>query len=192
MNNVLELSDRARLFAAEYLVDFNVTRAAERAGISHNHGQQLMRDPRVDALIQEGKRKSALRLAISADATLNGFRMIANADIVPVLRALMGAAGEYDELDETGRHDFIWRLEQLPDEIRYSIKAIKWTKSGPEIVLHDKVAALTAIGRYFGLFTDNLNIRAPDGIGIKRIEEQMTPKEAADLYQRTLEADQAA
>ncbi len=176
MNEVVPLDDRWNTFAAEYCVDFVVARAAARANVNLPSAYAMINDPRVIALIKEAKRKASERVNISIDNTLEQLRMVANADIVDVLDALSHVEGE--TLTE--------RLRKLPDEVRYAIKSIKWTKNGPEIVMHDKLVAIKMIGQYFGLFSDKLELTGPNGGPVQMITADMSPKEAADAYMATL------
>lgn len=172
MNDIQPLDNRWKLFAAEYCVDFVVKRAAERANVPPASAYFMVNDPRVQALITDAKRKASERVNISVDNTLEKLRMIADADIVGVLEALAHVSGT--TLAE--------RLRQLPEEIQYSIKAIKWTKNGPEIVMHDKLKAIELIGRYYGLFKEQVELSGPNGGPLEMITPDMSPKEAADAY----------
>jgi hypothetical protein len=171
------LDDRWKVFAAEYCVDFVVSRAADRANVSATAAYMMMADQRIQALIKENKRRASERVNVSIDATLEQLRMIANGDVVTVLGALSQSAGESLQA----------ALEQLPAETRYAIKSIKFTKNGPEIVMHDKLAAIKMIGQYYGLFSERIELSGPGGGPVELITGNMSPKEAADAYALTLE-----
>lgn len=175
MNHIEPLPDRWKLFAEAYCIDFTVTRAAETANVPLVSAYAMMSDPRVQAVIKDAKRKASDRVQISIDNTLEQLRMIANGNVIDVLDALGMAEGE--TLAE--------RLRKLPPETQYAIKSIKWTKNGPEIVMHDKVKAVELIGKYFGIFSDKLELSGPGGLPVM-ITNGMTPKEAADAYAATL------
>jgi phage terminase small subunit len=57
------LNDKQRAFAREYLVDFNATQAAMRAGYASASAAQqasdLLRNPNIQILVEEGKAKQA-------------------------------------------------------------------------------------------------------------------------------------
>ena len=178
MNDVDELHPRARLFAEEYLIDFKAGPAALRAGYeTAKSGYDLIQDPRVKALINEGRRKATERVQISVDNTLEILRIIAQADIVEVMKRFM-MAGSQAEL--------LAALNDMPDDLRHAIKSVKWTKNGPEFVMHDKVAAVAQLGKYFGLFIEKHELTGPGGGPIKTVTSEMTAKEAADAYAATL------
>lgn len=171
------LSERWKLFAVEYCIDFVVSRAAERAGVSLPAAYRMIGDPRIVAMIKEAKRKVSERVNISMDNTLEQLRMIANGDVVDVLDAL-GQVEPGGSLADA--------LRQLPIETRYAIKSIKYTRNGPEIVMHDKVAAVKMIGQYYGMFSDKIELTGPGGGPLEMITGAMSPKEAADAYQAML------
>ncbi|ATS92157.1 putative terminase small subunit [Sinorhizobium phage HMSP1-Susan] len=178
---IQELSDLARRWCEEYIVDFNKKAAALRAGYpSHSaelKGNQNYNDPRCQALVYELKRRVSLRSNISADWTLERLRMIAEAEITPVL-VLLAASKD--------AATFAAHFQQLPDHVRAAVKSVKWGKYGPEIVLHDQLAATRDIGKYFGLFNDKIELTGPGGGPLQTITREMTPKEAADIYAQAI------
>lgn len=177
-----ELTERARNFAAEYLIDFKAGPAALRAGYeTASVGSQLLQDPRIKALINEGKRKATDRVNISVDNTLEILRSIAQADITDVLKPLIIAGSDAAMV--------VSALESLPDYVRHAIKSVKWTKNGPEFVMHDKVQAVAMIGKYYGLFVEKHELSGPGGGPVQLINSEMSAKEAADLYAATLTGD---
>jgi phage terminase small subunit len=176
MNDVQPLDDRWKLFAAEYCLDFTVSRAAERAQVPVVLAYAMIHDPRVVALVKDHKRRASDRVNISIDNTLEKLRMVADADVIGVLESL-------SHIEGTTLAD---RLRKLPLEVQYSIKGIKWTKNGPEIVMHDKLKAIELIGKYLGIFSDKLEVSGPGGTPVELITGMMTPKEAADAYARML------
>jgi phage terminase small subunit len=70
------LTARRRAFAYEYLRDRNGTQAAIRAGYAesgaHVEASRLLRNPKVQAIIEDGERRSAIRAQIDADYVLDG------------------------------------------------------------------------------------------------------------------------
>lgn len=182
VDQIHPLGDMPRRFAEEYLIDFKAGPAALRAGYAAmNEGYLLLTDPRIQALIKDGKRKISERVNISIDNTLEMLRRIAHGDITPVLRTLA---------DDGKGSTFIERFEALPDEVRACVKSIKWTKNGPEIILHDKIAALTLIGKYQGIFTDKSETKlvGPNGgpVQVETINPEMDAKTAAEMYAATI------
>ncbi|MEW9806430.1 terminase small subunit [Mesorhizobium marinum] len=174
-----ELNDRARRFAAEYLIDFTVSRAAQRAGVSRRIATEYMNDPRVQALIQDGKFKHTEAVNASVAMVLGRLVQIATANMDEALRALEPTDDQTRSLSE--------RLSGLPDHVRYSVKSVELTKYGPRLTMHDKIAALANLGRYFGMFTDKVEVAGRDGTPFHPITETMTLQEAAEAYRLTIE-----
>lgn len=185
--NVAELSEQSRLFAAEYVVDFNGKAAAERVGVIQPQREYKastwLRDPRIQALIREHKHKVMLRSNISADWTLEKLRQLAETDITDILGLILSYNGD--------RVQFMADFRALPADVRASVKSVKWTKYGPEIIQHDKPQAIMAVGKYFGLFNDKLEVTGPGGGAIQTITTSMTPKQAADAYAAQIKAGKA-
>jgi len=74
------LSPRHRRFVEEYLIDFNATRAAERAGFSITNksiGLNLTRNPEISDLIRKRCLDVQVRLEMSGDDIRRGFARIA-------------------------------------------------------------------------------------------------------------------
>lgn len=168
------LADQPRRFAEEYLIDFDVVKAAKRAGCAHNQAQRYLEDPRVQALIQEGKRKISDRVSVSVDYVVQKLRNIAE-----------GSPVDYLEIDEFGTPVKV-DLSDLTDQARDALKAVKFTKYGPVVETHDKISALVHLGKYLGVFADRVELTGANGGPIQTITSDMTPKEAMDAYAATL------
>jgi phage terminase small subunit len=48
--------------------------------------------------------------------------------------------------------------------------------------MHDKLKAIELIGRYYGLFKEQVELSGPNGGPLEMITPDMSPKEAADAY----------
>lgn len=185
MTDFKPITDQQMLFVEHYMTNFVVAEAAGKVGVSPATGYAWMDLPSVKAQILDAKHKITLRAQISADWTLEKLQNISNADIVRVLEALTD--------DRTSSTEplkpLLERLAELPVEIRYAVKSIKYGKYGPEIVMHDKVQALMAIGKYFKLFTDSIELTGKNGTPLNMITGEMTPQQALEAYQATLKGN---
>lgn len=194
----VELSPLARRFAEEYLIDFKAGPAALRAGFqTASPGYALIHDPRVQALINEGKRKASERINISVDSTLESFRIMRDvtaADFFYMAEVMAelpsGMPGVAPQFVGTGRFYMALKpLEEWTDEMRHALKSVKHGPNGPEIVLHDKLAANVHIGKYLKMFVDQTDITSGGkSLGEDLVTATMSPKEAAEAYQSTLKA----
>lgn len=167
-------------FAEEYLIDFKPMAAARRAGVDPRQAENGLRDPRVMALIAEGRKKRSEQVAVSVSNVLHNLSIIANANM-----------RDYQKFTEPnfpgGPRKLQLNLEGLTDDQWAAIKAVKWTQYGPTIELFDKVAAVVQIGKFFNIWTDGIALTNPAaGLGTALIEANMTPEQAMELYQRTL------
>lgn len=167
-------------FAEEYLIDFKPMAAARRAGVDPRQVENGLRDPRVMALIAEGRKKRSEQVAVSVSNVLQTLSVIARADVMDYFK--------YEEpAFPGGPRRLRLDLENLTDDQRAAIKSIKWTINGPAIELFDKVAATVQIGKFFNIWTDGIALTNPAaGLGTALIDANMTPEQAMELYQRTL------
>ena len=74
----MTLTPKQQRFVEEYLVDFNATRAAIRAGYSkktaYSQGERLLRHAEVAAAVEAGKAELAKLTRISAEEVIEGLR----------------------------------------------------------------------------------------------------------------------
>lgn len=126
-------------FINEYLIDFNATRAAERAGYDGNDvtlasvGYENLRKPQIAEVISKrlteaamGAEEVLMRLAEQARAEQSRYLTARGVDMESLIRDGKG----------------------------HLVKSIKHTQYGDNIEFHDAQAALVHIGRHHKLFTD--------------------------------------
>lgn len=151
------VTKKQKIFADEYLVDMNQTRAYIAAGYSENGAAQsasaLLRNPKISAYIEKKLEKRAQKLDISAEKIL--------AEIAKV--AFLDPRKFYD--DNGNLKD----VPSLDDDTAVSLaglevyeeyagrgedrEAIGQTK---KVKFVDKLRALELYGRYLKLFTDKV------------------------------------
>lgn len=145
---------RRKIFVQEYLIDFNVTRAAKAAGYAersaHVTGHNLLKDPKVQKAIQKAIDERSERTKVTQDRVVKELAKIAFADMRNFAR--WNAHGV--DLIES-------RL--LSDEDAACISEVSQVDtqygSNIRIKLHDKMKALDALGRHLGMFIENHNHR---------------------------------
>jgi len=151
----MPLSNKQKAFISEYLIDFNATRAAQRAGYKGNDatlastGWEVLRNPEVEAAVRVRLQEKAM----SADEVL--MRLAENA------RADMG-----EWLTDDGEIDIAaMKVAQKTNMLRKvkrtrrsgeSESGVMWDETTIEVELHDQQAALVHIGKAHGLFTDKI------------------------------------
>lgn len=149
-----KLNARRERFCQEYLLDLNAAKAAERAGFSPStakeQGCMLLKDPKVKARILELQAPVLKKLEITRERVLLEFARIGFSDI----REL------YDE-DNNLRP-----IKELSDDAAAALAAVeadelfaaglggKMMQVGvtKKAKLHNKIAALEALGKHLGLF----------------------------------------
>ena len=145
----LPLSERRAAFVREYLIDLNGRQAALRAGYSPNGAtttaSRLLSNANVQAEITKEQRKRIQRTEVTADRVVEELRRIAFADLRDVVYI---EGGEVKVVDTAG----------LTDAQAASLAEIKQTKDGIGVKMHSKQQALDSLGRYLGLYNENLNV----------------------------------
>lgn len=152
-----DLSPNAVRFAREYAIDHKTGAAALRAGYTtKNHsqiGSNLLRDPRVQAVIKEEEKKSMEKFGITKDRILQELALIAFSnpqdhfqrdengnliiDLSGISREKAAAMGISVETSSSGK---------------MTISKVKAASATPA----EKQAALIALGKHVGLFKDQV------------------------------------
>ena len=144
---------REARFVKEFVVDFNLTQAAIRAGYSPKsasaQGSRLLDKPAVQRGIAEEVKKLTEKAALTAEKVLAELALIAFEDMATFLT-----------WDTEGVH--IRALEGLPPGMSRCVESISQvaTREGMTIrlKLHNKVDALDKLARYFKLFKDEITM----------------------------------
>ena len=152
-----KLTPKQAIFAAEYLIDGNATRAAIDAGFgeagAHAQGARLLRNVKVAAAIAAGQARRAKKLEITAERVLGELAKLAFYDV-----------GElFDE------HGNILPLHRMDETARAAIAGMETETrdvpgAGPsrcvlrKVKLADKGQNLERLGRYLKLFTDRIEL----------------------------------
>lgn len=187
---------RQRLFATEYLVDFNATQAAIRAGYSprsaHVSGGRLLKYDSVAKLIDEaidkalGTQREQIRFRVLKELQEIAFADITE-DVQVVTRTITPPARDTDGDDpaEPQEYQVVTFVDTKDSKNRKAIASIKQNEKGViEIKYHDKTKALELLGKYGALFTDQLEIRTPDGLRVDH--STLTEEEAEELFRRRI------
>lgn len=186
----MPLTPKQQRFADEYLIDLNATQAAIRAGYSRRTaediGRQLLRKTPVAEVIEEKRRALSIRTEITQDRVLRELARIGFADMRKLLRWTgnqprmdVDDCEEREEVEITAVNFVrLFDSDELDSDTVAAISEISQTKDGSlKVKLHDKQAALVAIGRHLGMFKDRVEHTGKDGGPIK-IDQKV--KEDAD------------
>ena len=149
----MALTHKQRLFVNEYLIDFNATQAAIRAGYSEKSaaiiGWENLRKPNIAEEIQ----RRVDEVAMSANEVLIRLADVARSNIGEFLEFQGGVLPRLN-------------LEQAQDRL-HLIKTFKYDTNGnPVIEMYSSYDALVQLGRVHSLFTDKTEIDVADGDAI--------------------------
>jgi len=142
------LSVKQQLFINEYLVDFNATRAAERAGYTGNDntlavtGHDLLRKPNIKQAIGARLQESAM----TADEVL-----------MRLAEQARGLSAEYVDADGAINIDLV-----VSNGKTHLIKKIRDTLYGRTYEMYDAQVALRLLGEHHGLFSGS--VENPDHV----------------------------
>jgi len=165
----VKLTPKQKVFCLEYLLDFNATAAARRAGYSqkssHNLGAQLMGKPHIQAQIQKEVEKRAKRTEITVDRVLQEIARVAFLDPAKLF-------------DDAGK---LFSIHDMDEDVRRAIASLELEElfSGrgedrgvignlSKIRLVDKKGSLELLGKHLKMFTDKLEHTGADGGPIKK------------------------
>ena len=146
------MTEKQKIFADEYLIDLNATRAYRKAYPSVKRdetaaqaGSRMLRNVKVAAYIQERMQERQKRTEITQDRVLQELAAIAFAK-----------ATDYAEVtDECVK---IKDTKDLDEQQIRAIAGIKDGKCGIEVKLNDKEKALELLGRHLGMFKDKVEV----------------------------------
>lgn len=149
----VSLSDKKqKIFADEYLIDLNATRAykvaypsVKKDETAAQAGSRMLRNVKVAAYIQERMEERQKRTEITQDRVLEELAAIAFA-----------RATDYAEVK--GECVCIKDTDTLDEQQIRAIAGIKEGKYGIELKLNDKEKALELLGRHLGMFKDKLEV----------------------------------
>ena len=158
-----KLTAKQRRFVDEYLVDFNVTQAAIRAGYSkrsaHVTGAETLRNPKVAVEIARRQRDLQVRTEVSQDRVVKELMRVAFADATNYVQGQPRTIVGVDGKERVVQVVMPTEMAELTDDQRAAIAAIKQTSSGIEVKLCDKLKALELLGRHIGMFNDKLEVK---------------------------------
>lgn len=153
---VSPMTEKQKIFADEYLIDLNATRAYRVAYPSVKKEQtaasaaaRMLRNVKVAAYISERMEERQKRTEITQDRVVQELAAIAFA-----------RATDYVEIRSNGTNSVVVikpTMELSEEQVR-AIAGIKEGANGIEIKLNDKEKALELLGRHLGMWNDKINV----------------------------------
>ena len=146
------MTEKQKIFADEYLIDLNATRAyrvaypsVKKEKTAAQAGSRMLRNVKVQKYIADRMQERQKRTEITQDRVLEELAAIAFA-----------RATDYAEVkDECVR---IKDTDSLTDQQIKAIAGIKEGKFGIELKLNDKEKALELLGRHLGMVKDKVEV----------------------------------
>lgn len=136
----MALRDKQAAFVNEYLIDFNATRAAQRAGYEGDENVLAVQGYR---LLRNAKIAEAIQARLSERA------LTASEVIMRLGEQARNEHGKY--VDKDGTVDL---SKLIADGKSHLIKGIKETKYGKNIEFYDAQAALALLGKHHNIFKE--------------------------------------
>jgi phage terminase small subunit len=158
-NQSTKADTRHAVFAREYVIDLNATRAAIAAGYSkktaYSAGARLLRNVEVQKLIESLTEKRAAKLDITADRVLGELAKMAFANMDDYIKTT--ATGDaFIDLSKLSRNHAAAIQEITVDEYTEGrgdeARQVKRTR----FKLADKRGSLELLGKHLKLFTDKV------------------------------------
>lgn len=149
------MTEKQKIFADEYLIDLNATRAYRKAYPNVKKEEtaaaaaaRMLRNVKVQKYIADRMQERQKRTEITQDRVVQELAAIAFLKVTDYAEVINGCV----KIKNTG--------DLNDDQIR-AIAGIKEGANGIEIKFNDKEKALELLGRHLGMWNDKLDIKTP-------------------------------
>lgn len=150
------MTEKQKIFADEYLIDLNATRAYRAAYPSvkkdetaRANGSRMLTNANVAGYISDRMNERQKRTEITQDMVLQELASIAFARVTDYVEI---------KVDGTNSVVMVKPTTELSEEQIGAIAGIKEGANGIEIKLNDKEKALEMLGRHLGMWNDKLDV----------------------------------
>lgn len=152
----MALTAKQKIFADEYLIDLNATRAykvaypkVKKDETAKAAASRMLTNVNVAAYVEKRMKDREKRTEITQDMVLKELAKIGFADVTDFVT--IENKGSYKAVQVKSTDD-------MPGDKLGAIAGIKEGANGIEIKLNDKGKALELIGRHLGMFKDKLEV----------------------------------
>ena len=149
----MELNERQKRFAEEYLIDLNATQAAIRAGYSpataDQQGSRLLKNVKVRAYIDRRLAELSRRTGVTQERIIRELARVAFIDPLQVVDPATGTIRSDATVDDTAAIASV-KVRQIPAETGTIVER--------EIRFADKIRALELLGKRFGMWIDRQQV----------------------------------
>jgi len=172
-----QITDRMKKFVDEYLVDFNATAAAIRAGYSEStaneQGSQLLARPDIRELVAEGQKAIAERTQTFQDNAVDELKIVGFSDLADFLTVKENGIVEQKPFNELTKEQTkcIKKIKQVVRSSHSADGTLLHQTATLEIELHDKLKALELLGRHLGMFNDSIRLKSEEPLPLQIVFE---------------------
>ncbi|MGL4571844.1 MAG: terminase small subunit [Clostridium sp.] len=170
-----ELTEKQRFFCNEYLIDLNATRAYKAVyrnikndEVASVNGNRMLRNAKVKKYLDKRIKEREKRTEITQDFVIRELYAIAKSNgsnYAKVVRKSYMKDIVDKEGNKTGKKEEVFYndveltlTDDLPEDKKKAIAAIKNTKFGIQVETCDKVRALELLGKHLGMFKDKVEV----------------------------------
>ncbi|WP_313187373.1 terminase small subunit [Lacrimispora sp.] len=152
----MALTAKQKIFADEYLIDLNATRAykvayprVKKDETARANSSRMLTNANVAVYVEKRMKDREKRTEITQDMVLKELAKIGFADVT-----------DFVTIEDKGilRVVQVKTTDEMPGDKMGAIAGIKEGANGIEIKLNDKGKALELIGRHLGMFKDKLEV----------------------------------
>ncbi|NNJ31611.1 terminase small subunit [Lacrimispora defluvii] len=152
----MALTAKQKIFADEYLIDLNATRAykvaypkVKKDETAKAAASRMLTNVNVGTYVEKRMKDREKRTEITQDMVLKELAKIGFADVTDFVT--IESKGTYKAVQ-------VKTTDEMPGDKLGAIAGIKEGANGIEIKLNDKGKALELIGRHLGMFKDKLEV----------------------------------
>lgn len=178
------LTRNQKIFADEYLIDLNATRAYKAAyknvkkdETAAANGSRLLRNAKVKNYIDEKMKEREKRTEVTQDKVVKELAAIAfnkGSDYAQIVEEPIIINGGYVRDPDTGSLKTQERIKVTPTnkltkDQQKAIAGIKEGRNGVEVNTYDKVRALELLGKHLGMFKDRVEVSGELDTGFNKL-----------------------
>lgn len=160
------MTEKQKIFVREYLKDFNGTRAykvaypsCKKDEAARVNASKLLTKTNIKEAIQKQADKRLEKVEISIDDVLNELKSIAFSDRTKISKLTKEEIK--DEITgETLERKYVefTPTNEIDSDTKKAIAGYKVTQSGMSVETYDKMKALELLGKYLGIFKENVDV----------------------------------
>ncbi len=174
----MALTAKQKIFADEYLIDLNATRAYKVAypkikkdETARANSSRMLTNANVAVYVEKRMKDREKRTEITQDMVLKELAKIGFADVTDFVTIENKGILRVVEVKPT---------DEMPRDKMGAIAGIKEGANGIEIKLNDKGKALELIGRHLGMFKDKLEVSGTLETEISKLDDLVKQMRGGD------------